>query len=763
MGTRNAYPKKEYVAGHTCSVLRPRRVSNRVVEMRREAPCNIILVHGVNDVGTSYNQVEEGLCAGLEQRLLRRFKAAQYKMPTAVDKEKVVADPDATFFKRSTDGHTDSPVIPFYWGFRETNDDAGSVNGQRTDRYGNRLDKDLSKGGGPFGNATSSLPDMWNKGIGAPADLPQDPLRPLKSGPGRMYMVLAARRLAALVAMIRQYDPNDTVTIVAHSQGCLLALLAQAFLMELGERTADTLILTHPPYSLEQDPGLKAGLLNLFTGGKDAPMEAHYHRLAARQNLHARLQTLVNIVKGVSASKATTPAFAQLSEAKSCGMVEGRWKPGNDRDNRGKVYLYFTPEDMTVALDNMQGIGWQGVPDYIGGSQGAYTQQPLDVAHAYVPPGTVRYEWLPQTVTRMALRELGDSFRQRVFTSKLRLDPFKQKALPVMVGMAPHDFALRVADEDDHAHVEQSGRTLRASLPIAHWPIHHGDTPEQQRYGIRRINAEPLHKPCQAEMRGGQIDADKLPPGSSHAKLAPADRGPCEEIDPITAATAVTGAGGLRVWQERRPDPLGALSRPGSAQEIPPAELARMTADYNREVLKEKEPRGVNDLFTVIRAIRYPSGEVIAHIEESPNAARLRWQHELGAKSFHSAIFDSRDNHRQVTAYDVAIGSGKACSDPAFYDYLCAVADWRLKNPSNAEKPRDGILTWSNFLDLHGDYWHCEPTWRKELIEGNCEYYSRDKLPKCLPVLSGALWDIVISETTSGTRVNKPAAPKAAA
>jgi predicted alpha/beta hydrolase family esterase len=68
-----------------------------------------------------------------------------------------------------------------------------------------------------------------------------------------MYFVLAAQRLAALVAMIRDYgdDVPETVNIIAHSQGCLVSLLAQAFLMEEGEQPADTLILTHPPYGLE--------------------------------------------------------------------------------------------------------------------------------------------------------------------------------------------------------------------------------------------------------------------------------------------------------------------------------------------------------------------------------------------------------------------------------------------------------------------------------------------------------------------------------
>jgi hypothetical protein len=145
---------------------------------------------------------------------------------------------------------------------------------------------------------------------------------------------------------------------------------------------------------------------------------------------------------------------------------------------------------------------------------------------------------------------------------------------------------------------------------------------------------------------------------------------------------------------------------------------------------------------------------------ESPDAARKRWQQELGEKSFHSAIFDTAANHRYVTAYDVAIGSGKASSHPKFYAYLCAVADWRLKKPAPGDYLRKEILTWDKFVKLHGAYYECEPDWRKQLIEGNVDYYSSGMLPKCLPVLTGKLWDIVVSETTNGQRVSQPGPAK---
>lgn len=743
------YPKSEYVIKRDTTVLQCGRVSNKIVEVPRELPCNIILVHGVNDVGTGFCEAEDGLCAGLQKRLSRLFKPATYKMPSQADKAETLDDPDAVFFKRTVDPDTDSPVIPFYWGFREVGRMTKTVNGQKTDRNGTRLDKDLSKGGGPFGNATGSLPDMWNRGIFAPMDPAGDPLRPIKTGPGRMYMVLAAERLAALIAMIRKYEPKDTVTLVAHSQGCLLSLLAQALLMEKGQRTADTLILTHPPYSLEEEMGVMMSGLSHFQGDKDAAMEPYYDLIDGRQSMNARLQTLVNIVAGVAKSKATEPAFAKINESDCGGMVEGRWKPDADRDNRGKVYLYFCPEDMTVALDNMRGIGWQGVPDYIQTTR--YQQQAMS---GYV--GSKASFLLPSTLTRKPLDELGTSFRQRVFTAKPRPAPGTQKPALVLVGQPPHDFALRVKGEDDHAHVAESARSLRESLPVARWPVDTNASPEEQRYGIRKINGEPLRSPCVADLRWNQIDADKIPASSMMAKAK--NRGPCEQIDPIDAAIAITGTGGLKVTIEELPAAVGKTGLGDKAGLLPEPERMRVEDAYNQA--KHPGSKNPDDRYSIIVASRQNDGKVVAKVQESPNAARLRWQNELSAKSFHSAIFASHKNHQNVTAYDVAIGSGKASSDPKFYAYLCAVADWRRKIPGPNERARDGMKTWENFLSEFGAYYACEHDGRKALIKGNAHYYSSGELPAGLPLLTGKLWGIVISETTQGRRVNKPDARK---
>jgi len=84
-------------------------------------------------------------------------------------------------------------------------------------------------------------------------------------------------------------------------------------------------------------------------------------------------------------------------------------------------------------------------------------------------------------------------------------------------------------------------------------------------------------------------------------------------------------------------------------------------------------------------------------------------------RSFHGAIFGGQANHRNVTAYDVAIGGGKASSDPEFYRYLCKVADWRLQRNAVPDPPR--VYLWKKFLEGYSEYFSCEPAWRSYLIE----------------------------------------------
>lgn len=768
-GTR--YDKLPYSRGTGTGIYMSGRLNDKIVGVRHNLPGSVILVHGVNDVGTSYAAVESGLCAGLAERLCGELTPATYRMPRPADKDKVEDDPDAVFFKREVSKDTHSPVIPFYWGYREDQSRATPGNrtkhGQATDRWGNRLDKDYSKGGGPFANATTTLPDMWNRGksgVHGLLDAAQhDATHPVLDNPGRLYMVLAARRLAALITMIRDYHPDETVSIVAHSQGCMLSLLAQAFLLDpamlkvqANARPADTLILCNPPYSLVDEMPTGASLVE-GGSGRDAAMEGRYACIDSSQTLHARLSTLVNIVKGVQQHKHASPALAELPDtAKHCGVVGAKWEAGADRDNRGKTYLYFSPEDMTVALANVQGIGWQGVPYYQRGRQIIRKELTLE-GHYQVPIKTDKMIDTPTPIIRKPLEELGPGFFQRVFTMKRR--PDFHNGAPVLIGEKnpPHDFALRGKGEDDQGHTAVSDswpsrHAIRGRLPEP------GDAPdgstqdEKARVNLRRINGEALPKVVRASMvEGAYADAQGR-------------HGASEDVDPIDAAIASSSDYGINDKWEciHVPTSYGGYDSVGEIFRSPKPELyggrvaplsdSRFALQKTLNANKETEDQcEVLELYICMDDKLTPAPiqprMLLVRRTETGKEARKRWQHASAPRSFHGAIYGGRENHRQVTAYDVAIGGGEAPTHPLFYAYLCAVADWRLKDPEPGKKMRPGILRWSIFQTRFADYWKDEPAWRRDLIEGNVAYYSTGILPTNLPLLPEGLPSSVVLET----------------
>ncbi|MGC4060179.1 MAG: DUF3274 domain-containing protein [Aquabacterium sp.] len=543
-------------------------------------------------------------------------------------------------------------------------------------------------------------------------------------------MILAGKRLAALVAMIRDYDPNEAVSIVAHSQGCLITLLAQAFLMEQGKRPADTLILTHPPYSLEETLVEAMGLCH--GGGEDEAMRPHYNSLNGQQTLKARMETLLNIVKGVAENQKNGWSTDELKHLEKNGVHTAKWEATQDRDNRGKVYLYFCPEDMTVALPNVQGIGWQGVPYKIEGSK--------------VPEQGERNPSRSSPIMQAArepLKELGARFLQRVFTAKVRPSGDGQRSA-FKVGLPPQDFVLREEGEHDHDHVTKNAASHRADLPETDRDgKHFGLIPmsdDAKQKGLRYISGEALTKPSEAEMYAGSV-------------LNTKPKGAFEPVDAVDAAIAVTSQYGLQTLPSYEIDdpcpdnPWRSMSR-----------YEPMRLDQIKEVeaaLNEDKPEG--DRIKIDSGVYGNPGKLSIVRKETANEARLRHQHGTSDRSFHGAIIGGRRNHANVTAYDVTVGQGLAVSHPDFYRYLCAVADWRLKKPRGGEKIRPSVLEWSKFQETFALYWSEENADRKMLIEGNCDYYSTGVLPH-LPDITQRP-KAVVCETTLGRRTDTSGAP----
>jgi pimeloyl-ACP methyl ester carboxylesterase len=633
------------VIGNASSVVMPSGGDTRV-QPPPPKPCVTIVVHGVNDLAGVYASIEQGLCDGLNERLdlafqpdgspgVGRLEAASYTSPA--NDYGVAFNPDAVYYRRrfsdATDGRaTRSVVIPFYWGFREEEAfiDKTTPHGEWLDRNGNRLDKAGTKEGGQFANATTTLPDMWGDGFSGKlfGFIPMhwfspDPSHPLFRSAARKYMVLAAMRLAMLIRIIRKRYPDDVINVVGHSQGNLLNLLAQAMLADEGDtRPADCCIMMNPPYSLHEPwtEGVQLG-----------------HR---QQTTHARVETLKQIVAFIDAQATAKPALRAVTLAGCVGygaiggprwtggkgskaMIDGQELSFDDTDNRGCTYLYFTPQDQTVGLANVQGIGWQGVPEMVNG--------------------------------KPARSVLSSRFYQRVFTLRRR-DGEREK---VGSREAIDRYVLRRPGEKTW---EDTGLGWFDSMRLSRASFDENQSVQLRGHRLPvPLEVDYAHE---GTVTVGNAPSDKDATGSGVYQVK-------TPYDPIDAAIVVSNGG----WEPK--------NREYSQEELLDEQQVYRYGSGLAQITESRNlGREQADKAEVFSAQKLGNGQVLIVRGETPFEARIRLQNQdLGKQiplSFHSGIPANPEHSRRVLAFDVAVGAGRSVDDLEFYAYLCRVADWRL-------------------------------------------------------------------------------------
>ncbi len=684
-------------------------------------PCVTIVVHGVNDLAGCYERIERGLCQGLNERLDMPqtlpngatnpgyLISAGYSLPS--DDDGKATNPDAVYYRRKFSASSDggairSVVIPFYWGFREEEKYINKTepHGEWLDRNNNRLDKTGTKEGGQFANATTNLPDMWGEGFnGYPFGiLPLNFIggnltHPLFSAAGRRYMVLASMRLAMLIKIIRKRYPNDTINIVGHSQGTMLTLLAHAFLKDETIKPADGVIMLNSPYSLFQ------------------PFNEKTQKWLEQQTTAARIATLNGILQFIASTPNPVPALSSVA-LKNCqgyGAIGGPGWTGStasqanirgesvsfdERDNRGCTYLYFTPQDQTVGLGNVQGIGWQGIGDVVDGQ----------------PARTV----LPQR------------FYQRIFTLRKRNGQKEEigKHVP------PYSYSLLLEGEKTWEDTGLGGldRSGRASFKPGTSVM---------------LTAPLLPVPAKADF---SADGTMTAPGedSSSGVYQIMDK-----LDPIDAAIGLSNDKSLRIKSAWRPkDPK--YARQETLDEQVAFKRGRDTASVQQARDDINEPAQRAHVFS---ARSLGNGQVLITRGETPYEARLRLQSEeyQEAQSFHSGIPNNPEHSRQILAYDVAIGAGESVDDMTFYAYLCRVADWRL----DWDRTDGGLNSESDNLDadLPGDavekLYLQEEGKNRNLIDSTVTYRQSGTLPDI--VVKAEMPSLVATQTWGGKKLGK--------
>lgn len=333
-----------------------------------QLPGLIIFVHGVNSEGEWYDDAEENICIGLNNRLHltgeMKLKENEYKVDPVLGRGIIVPDSSR------------SPVIRFYWGYSAkpgTEDDyqiplrnLGGEDYHALKKYQKIPGSDLAAkgpwywGGGPFQNGCNQLVSMWSD-EGFNKWVRQTPIpfsvqfvnseldRLLAKVPARHYYAHAARRLADLLNTIRNTYPKDTVTVISHSQGTMIALAATL----LAEKAPDALFVMNSPYAMEHKR-----------------MDRFSYPFAECISTAARQQTFDTIVKKV-AQQAN-----RLVEADYNRLIVGvdadkrSWKPTGmadnaipERDNHGRTWIYCNPHDRVMGMSALLSIGWQGLPN----------------------------------------------------------------------------------------------------------------------------------------------------------------------------------------------------------------------------------------------------------------------------------------------------------------------------------------------------------------------------------------------------------------
>ena len=395
---------------HFRSTLSPQNVKVRAeCKLPPHYPGIIIFVHGVNSTGEWFAKAEQNICKGLNTRLGLEgtpyaLKSNQYNCDNLADFDNYKKD-------RKILNAGNSPVVRFYWGYRSAKGEEDKyliplVNRQNEDyralkKQGLKPEALQAKGpwfwgGGPFQNGTNNLVSLWGE-TGFNAKLRYVPItvqdfapdfdRLLSSAPPRKYYAHTAKRLADLLDLIRAKYPRDTVSVISHSQGTMIALGAAA----LAKKAPDGLFILNSPYAMETKSTDNFSLPDneiLSDKARAQTLEAIINKVAKQAQAlspekynelfvgksedkkpwtplikHKATQPQVTIVETeeydyVSSGK-TYPAVEKQQRKET--TTSERWIP--ERDNHGRFYIYCNPHDRVMGSSPLLSLGWQGLPN----------------------------------------------------------------------------------------------------------------------------------------------------------------------------------------------------------------------------------------------------------------------------------------------------------------------------------------------------------------------------------------------------------------
>lgn len=183
--------------------------------------------------------------------------------------------------------------------------------------------------------------------------------RLLTDAPPREYYAHAANRLANLMDSIREEYPHDTVSLISHSQGTMIAMAATT----LAKKAPDALYILNSPYAMEAK----------ITDSLALPTEEVSSDNARSQTLSAIVDKIAVQARVLKPEDYNALCVGKTDDKKRWAPDVTLPSPDSDvrvpeRDNHGRFYIYCNPHDRVMGASPLLSLGWQGLKNNPDGS-----------------------------------------------------------------------------------------------------------------------------------------------------------------------------------------------------------------------------------------------------------------------------------------------------------------------------------------------------------------------------------------------------------
>lgn len=687
--------------------------SHYVCPKQMPLPGVVIFVHGVNSEGEWFTAAEEGLCRGLNRRLGRLDDQMMYKgveggqMQPVQYTEGLTPDgylnpkllPD-TYVK---DDPSFSPVIHFRWGYKAGKDELKE--------YGANvfLNEQNYWGGGPFANGCGTLADLWAKGLDdrvfgfLSVQAMNETDRLVYATPPRAYMVLAALRLAHLIASIRSKQADVPITVVCHSQGNMVGITAAFFGHNMpavkdsngktGNCVADTYVLSNAPYSLIEKNALESWTQRRYSDQKGEH---------GRQTFNSRIKTLANFFQiiGKQAANEPTPDAVNLEMENSQPSADGKpYKAETDRQSHGlkadgpynktfgRVTLYCCPHDQVISASPVQGIGWRGMSaDEISkaNGQGVFTQRVFATNWVVGDPARKTYNYWNDD-WRAKVRKNDDDFFYPASSKaryglgrELRGNHWLPGALAAVAVAPVIELVLLLVDMQVNASPPRIGPSNTWEVPLDAPALDNPFSPKTIKYG------SPMKKITLTGLDGTTVESEfnesyDPPSAARNASKSAAEKNANDPYDSFKADSEKLGSG----------EAVAATDAQGTEA----SEAAQRYEDH--AVLRQEARR---DVLLHTKPDDWVTADGVVVGEDSPANASADysvWHKDRISKILlggqhnnptnHSITMTNSEHAEKALAYDVAIGVCHLSADDWWK--LRIEADWRMWKGLEQDNP----------------------------------------------------------------------------